>query len=108
MPQQQILICGVPYEELLDAFRKVVQEEVRKALPAAPAAEEDQHPYTVQETAKFLSVTRQTVHEYVRTGKLRVHKIGARSYFMRAEVLAALQSESYLRTPKASRTHGNR
>lgn len=93
--------------EFLDAVSKAVSkavlEEIRRALPAAPAAEDDQRFYTVQETAALYSVTRQTVHEYVRQGKLRVHKIGARSYFLRADIMAALQSESYQRTPKASR-----
>ena len=103
MPEQEIRICGVTYRELLDGFRKVVQEEVREALHSSPPVEEDFHPYTVLETAKILNCTRQTVHEYVRTGRLRVHKLGARSYFFRADIMAALQSESYQRTPKASR-----
>ncbi|HEX8326598.1 MAG TPA: helix-turn-helix domain-containing protein [Hymenobacter sp.] len=100
---KQVHIYELTPQELLDEVRKVVQEEVRKAMASAPSAEEDLHPYTVQETAKLLDCCRQTVHEYVRTGKLRVHKLGARSYFMRADILAALQSESYQRTPKTSR-----
>lgn len=106
---QEILICGVKYQELLDEFRKVVQEEVRQVLRTSTPAEEDLHPYTVQETAKMLNICRQTVHEYVRIGKLKVHKLGkGRSYFFRADIMAALQSESYQRTQKASRTHVRR
>ena len=107
-PTQHTLISGLTPQQLLEAVHNVVQEAVREALRSSSAKEEDQHLYTVQETAKFLSITRQTVHEYVRTGKLRVHKIGARSYFMRAEILTALQSEGYQRTPKASRNRAHR
>ena len=95
-------------DEFFDVFRKMMKEEVQQVLRSAPPAEEDQHPYTVLETAKILSVCRQTVHEYVRTGKLRVSKIGGRSYFMRADITAALQSEGYQRTVKASRSHVRR
>ena len=112
MQEQQISFYGMPPAEFFDAVSKivskVVEEEIRKALPSSPLGEQDQHFYTVQETASYLSVTRQTVHEYARQGKLRVYKMGARSYFMRADIMAALQSESYQRTPKASRTHGRR
>jgi len=91
------------WQAMLGEVRKAVQEEVRNAMPVTASAEEDLHPYTVQETAKMLNCCRQSVHEYVRTGRLRVHKLGARSYFFRADIVAALQSESYQRTPKASR-----
>ena len=106
--QQQVIIYGVSSDELLEKLGKMVQEAVQQVLRSSPPAEEDQHPYTVLETAKMLSVCRQTVHEYVRTGKLRLSKIGGRSYFMRADILAALQSESYQRTVKASRSHVRR
>jgi excisionase family DNA binding protein len=106
--QQQVIIYGVSSDELLEALRRMTHEVVRELLHSSSPTEEDQHPYTVVETAKMLSVCRQTVHEYVRTGKLRVSKIGGRSYFMRADIMAALQSEGYQRTPKASRSHGRR
>ena len=91
------------WQAMLGEVRKAVQEEVHKAMPATAPAEEDLHPYTVQETAKMLNCCRQSVHQHVRAGKLRVHKLGARSYFFKADIMAALQSESYQRTPKASR-----
>ena len=104
MQEKEIRIYGGSQTEFLDEVRKIFQEVVREALHSNSPTEDDQHPYTVQETAKFLNVCRQTVHEYVRLGKLKVHKIGkGRSYFMRADIMAALQSESYQRTPKASR-----
>ena len=88
---------------MLGEVRKAIQEEVRIAMPTTAPAEEDLHPYTVLETATMLNCCRQTVHEYVRAGRLRVHKLGARSYFFKADIISALQSESYQRTPKASR-----
>jgi excisionase family DNA binding protein len=91
------------WQAILSEISKAVQEGVRNAMPATALAEEDLHPYTVQETATMLNCCRQTVHEYVRSGRLRVHKLGARSYFFKADIISALQSESYQRTPKASR-----
>lgn len=112
MQEQQTSFHWMLPAEFLEVFSKtiskVVEEEIRKALHGSSSREDDQQFYTVQETASYLSVTRQTVHEYARQGKLRVHKMGARSYFMRADIVAALQSESYQRTPKARRTHGRR
>lgn len=36
--------------------------------------------YTLQEVADYLKVTRQTIYNYVRAGKLKANKIGAQQY----------------------------
>ena len=90
------------WQAMLDEVRKAVQEEVRNAMPVTAPAEEDLHPYTVQETAKMLNCCRQSVHEYVRTGRLRVHKLGARSYFFRDVVLYPALPRLLTSTPMAA------
>ncbi len=36
--------------------------------------------YTLQEVADYLKVTRQTIYNYVKAGKLKANKIGAQQY----------------------------
>jgi hypothetical protein len=64
----------------------------------------------VAQTAALLDVTRQTIHNRVRTGQLRAYKQdsdqhGGRTYFMKSEVLAALQERT---RPDGHRKHARR
>lgn len=36
--------------------------------------------YTLQEVADYLKVTRQTIYNYVKTGKLKANKLGTQQY----------------------------
>ena len=36
--------------------------------------------YTLQEVADYLKVTRQTIYNYVQSGKLKANKIGTQQY----------------------------
>lgn len=40
----------------------------------------DEKIYTLQEVADYLKVTRQTVYNYVKTGKLKANKMGSLQY----------------------------
>lgn len=59
---------------------------------------------TVREAAELLDVTVQTCHEWKRLGRLKYKKLGSRTYFLRADLLAAL--ESHQRTVKTGKGGG--
>ena len=86
-----VLISGLPLADFLDTLRAVVRHEMQGA-PAGPDALADTaRPdlMTVGQTAALLDLAPQTVHEWARRGLLTPHKLGGRTYFRRAEVLAA-------------------
>lgn len=89
----------------------VVEEKLQQRIDAhmthqlpAPQLEDV---LTVQQTADLLHVTRQTVYNRVRDGKLIPYKLdpnkqGSTTYFMKSEVLAALKERTL---PNGTRKH---
>lgn len=91
MPMQAVIPVGVDYAQLLEDVRAVVRHELNQHAPlAAPPTPQAEELLTVQEAARLLDVTMQTVHDWKRRGLLKYHKLGSRTYIKRADVVAAL------------------
>ena len=60
---------------------------------------------TIAEAAALLSVVRQTIHNWVRSGQLKSYKLGGRTYFKKAEVTACLVEKM---RPNGTRKHERR
>lgn len=94
---QAVISVGVEYTQLLEDVRAVVRYELNQHVPpTALPTPQGEELLTVQEAARLLDVTVQTVHDWKRRGLLKYHKLGSRSYIKRADVLAALKG--YQRT----------
>lgn len=97
---------GVAYGQLLDDVRAVIRHEIQSHAPAGPVgnpAPADEL-LTVREAAELLDVTVQTIQEHKRKGILSYKKLGSRTYFLRADLLAALQGHQ--RTVKTGKGGG--
>lgn len=90
---QAIILTGDVYEQLIEDVRAVVRHELQSASSPPPASLADEALLTIREAAALLDVTVQTAHDWKRRGLLKYYKMGSRTYFKRAEVLAALQSQ---------------
>ena len=92
---EPVLFAPVSYAQLLEDLRAIFRYETNQrsatvpGTPDAPATDL----LTMQEAAEMLDVCPQTVHEWKCCGLFTYHKMGRRTYFERAEVLAALKSE---------------
>ena len=99
-----LIIAGIDYPQFCDDLRAVIRHELQQHASQVPA---DDNPtsadelLTVREAAKLLDVTVQSIHEYKRRGLLKYKKLGSRTYFLRADLLAALQGHQ--RTMKSGK-----
>jgi excisionase family DNA binding protein len=87
-------------ELLLETFeqrtRQIIKEElaskIRTGSEPLPISKEEK-PIRIDELAKELGVTRQTIHNKKRKGEIPFHRLGGRIYFFRSEVYRALRKE---------------
>jgi phosphoribosylaminoimidazole carboxylase (NCAIR synthetase) len=104
---QHFILSGIDYTQFMDDLRCMLRTEVDQILRSTTVPSvDDQRLYTVKEVSEILDVSQQTVHFYKKNGQLKYRKIGARTYFLREDITAALQT--YQRTNKSGRSHGNR
>ena len=102
---QAVIPVGVDYTQFLEDVRAVVRHEISHQAPAPAAGPPPaEQLLTVREAATLLNVTVQTVHDWKKRGMLKYHKLGSRTYFKRADVLAALQG--YQRSAKTGKEVG--
>jgi excisionase family DNA binding protein len=83
----------------LDAIRMLVAEEINKAgykqqeggTVSRPAALTEKPLLKIREICTLFSVSRPTVYQWVRFGKLKPYKIRSRVYFLYSDVQQLLQ-----------------
>ena len=81
-----IFLQGFDLEELKEAFRKVIREEV-------PPMKEEDLLLSRGEAADYLGISPQTLNDYVQSGRLRCRRIGGRGkvYFLLSDIYDALK-----------------
>lgn len=79
-------------------IREIIKEEVSNANKATPKPPEYQTAgliykplYKTQEVCKLLQVTRPTIYDWVKHGKLKPYKIRSRVYFLWKDLEELLQ-----------------
>jgi len=80
-----------------EQLSNLVQRSVRKVLKEIPPqefvpTEQSEQLFTIQEAAKFLSLTVPTIYSKVSKGELPVMKRSKRLYFSRTELLEYLKA----------------
>jgi excisionase family DNA binding protein len=80
-------------DEFLEDLRKILREEIRLALTVFHSKGDNSvHPspgnelIKVRELCQFLKVSKPTIYDWIRCGKLRPIKIQSRTYFLRKEI----------------------
>ena len=99
--QPLVITTGITPAELIELLRPMVRHELQQASVVAPAAPVTEEVLTLKQAAELLDVSQHTIHDWKRRGLLPFFKIGGRTYFKRAEIVAGLQSQQ--RTLKAGR-----
>ena len=66
-------------------------QELRQTPKTSPQTEGRDEPLTVQDAAKFLSLSVPTIYGLISKGQLPVMKRGKRCYFLKADLLAYLK-----------------
>jgi excisionase family DNA binding protein len=93
------IIFSYDPEEFLEELRKLIREEFRYAVAVFQSKHENiSNRYTenelmkVRELCQFLKVSKPTIYDWIKCGKLRPIKIQSRVYFLRKEINQLLNS----------------
>ena len=87
-------------ELLLSTFeqrtRQIIREELKEKFienHTQATNPDNEKPIKIDQLAKELGVTRQTIHSKKRSGEIPFHRLGGRVYFFRSEVYKALKTK---------------
>jgi len=79
-------------EELLDKFREIIKEEIRKNTK--DPTDFNESPFIkIGEVCRILQVSKPTVYHWVNKDLIKIYKISSRSYFNKEEILDFLKSQ---------------
>ena len=99
------ILFPVDPEQLLDSIRILVREEVAKLEKQGPATgrkmeNEFETPgltykplYKITEVCRLFQITRPTIYDWVKHGKLRPYKIRSRVYFLWNDIQKLISAE---------------
>lgn len=73
-----------------EKMRKIIREEVTFALRTAALVKTPEKSYTIAEFCKRFQISKPTLYEWIKAGKITPVKIGRRVYFNRKDVEALL------------------
>ena len=93
-----IILQNLTRQDLIDIFEGVLAEKLNELIP--PAVSKTEY-LTRKEVAGLLRISIPTLHELIKTGKLKAYRIGGRVLFNKSEVedsLEKIESQKYKRS----------
>lgn len=87
MQSNQIILSGITPGELLEMFRPIIQDEIKKLKDEQP-----EKLLSPAEVCKMFQppISKVTLAKWSVPGKLQDHRIGGRIFYKQSEILAAL------------------
>jgi predicted DNA-binding transcriptional regulator AlpA len=91
-----------PYEpeKFLESIRQIVREEAAKAIPPVPITPSYSTPgmlnkplYKMSEVCSMFQISKPTVYDWVRHGKLKPFKVRSRVFFLWQDIQKLLPAE---------------
>lgn len=88
MTKENVLFCPITLEELEARFQKIVKEEISKKDTEATL----EKLLSPEETRKLFSpaVSKVTLHNWAKQGRIKQHRLGGRVFYKYSEVLESL------------------
>ena len=83
-----IILQNVTRQDLIEIFEGVLTEKLQQLAP--PPANKTEY-LTRKEVAALLRISIPTLHEFIKTGKLKAYRIGGRVLFNKAEIEGSLE-----------------
>lgn len=93
-----IILQNLTRQDLIDIFEGVLSEKLNEFAP--PPSNKTEF-LTRKEVAALLRISIPTLHELIKTGKLKAYRIGGRVLFNKSEVedsLEEIESQKYKRS----------
>ncbi|PZR29087.1 MAG: DNA-binding protein [Citrobacter freundii] len=97
---QTPILSPISIEDLIALFRQIIQEELTQHTATIPVTEINhfQTPglvtkplYKMREVCLYFGVSRQTIYEWMRIGKLKAFKVRSRLYFLASDLQNVLK-----------------
>lgn len=84
---ENVILSSIPLNELEGKLRDIVKEELKIHLPQ----ELDEKLLSPEETRKVFDppISKVTIINWTKAGKLTAHRIGGRVYYKRSEIIIA-------------------
>ena len=98
---QQILLTGFSANELENAIKNWVREVLEEFKQQEVSNRNNGEVLTPKEAAKFLNVTKTTLHNWHKGGKIKATTLGRRVYYNKQEILSALKNIDRLKYKNA-------
>jgi hypothetical protein len=77
-----------------DEFRCIIKEALEEARLGQPTLTHDEEDFlNTHEACEMLRISRTTLHNYVKKGKIVCHKLVSRSYYSRNQIQSAIKGE---------------
>lgn len=73
-----------------EKMRKIIREEVSFAVRTHSMTKQVEQSFTISEFCKHFQISKPTLYEWIKAGKIKPSKIGRRVYFKRKDVEALL------------------
>lgn len=87
----QFIQTSYPPEEFEAFIEKCVSRSVKDELKALSVHPEPNNILTRQETAKLLTISLPTLHDYTKRGLIKAHRLGTKVRYKREDVDIALK-----------------
>lgn len=88
--EQQLILSALPITQLKSIIAESVSEAFAEQNASTPKLKEDDSLLKIEEVCAILHVSKVTVHKWKRNGLIPFHRMGAKIYFKKSEVLAAV------------------
>lgn len=94
------ILVPMEAEKFWEQIRIIIREEICKHQKGQPVSEEQVFQtagltykplYKMSEVCKFFSITRPTVYDWIKQGKLKPYKIQSRVYFLYEDIKVLLK-----------------
>ena len=81
-------------EAMIEIIRKAVSPLLAEYL-GKQNNQPDENPLTIEQAADFLHVTKATIHNWRKQGRIKCERIGGRVYFQKDQLVNALKHNNY-------------
>jgi excisionase family DNA binding protein len=93
------------WQKLSDVMDRLLSEKLNHgSYPGSPAGMTSRPLLSIKEVCNLFQITKPTVYEWTRHGKLKPYKVRARVYFLMADIEALFKADILDRGPDARNT----
>jgi excisionase family DNA binding protein len=87
----QLLLTSITFDELKTVISESISTELQKFRPSTELDKSDQELIKIDDVAKMLNVSKVTIFNWKKSGKIPFYRIASQIFFKKSEVLDSLK-----------------